>query len=308
MTHAGSPVPDGVIPPVVTALTPSGALDLASQEAVCTRQLEAGVHGLFVAGTTGEGAYLTQDVLGELVDVVVRFTAGAVPVLVGALAPGTPGVIAAARAAEAAGADGVVVTTPFYGAVSAGEITTHFRAAAAATALPVLAYSIPPMTHLALPLPVLEELFADDVVVGFKDSGHDWDSLASAIDLGHRYGKSVYAGYEPFGARAIGHGGNGLVASFCNVDPGGIVRLWESARSGAAAAEGEQARLVALIDGFATLATHGLGPTSAWIAGIKAALELMGVLRHRAVLSPLTALPEELLDTVRAQLEIAGLA
>ena len=87
----------GVITPVVTAVTSGRSIDRASQEAVCAHQLKAGADGIFVAGTTGEGATLDTALLGELVDVTVGFVAGQVPVLVGALAPGTAGVIERAQ-------------------------------------------------------------------------------------------------------------------------------------------------------------------------------------------------------------------
>lgn len=296
----------GVIPPIVTVLNASGDLDVASQEAVCARQLEAGVHGVFVAGTTGEGAFLTPAVLGEVVDVVTHFVSGQVPVLVGALAPGTPGVLATVRQVEKAGADGVVVTVPFYAAVSDSELVGHFRTIAASTSLPVLGYSIPSMTHRLMPLGVVERLFSEDLVVGLKDSGDDWESLASAIELGRAYGKGVYSGYEPFVARAVRHGAAGVVVSSCNVDPHGTVRLWDLASAGSPRAAQEQERLSALLGGFAPQAVDDVGATSALIGGIKAALQALGVIASRAVLPPLTPVPERLMGAVREHLESVG--
>lgn len=297
----------GVIPPVVTAIASDGDADRSSQEAACVRQLEAGVHGLFVAGTTGEGAFLTPRMLADVVDVAVHVTAGQVPVLVGALAPGTPGVVAAARLAERGGADGVVVTTPFYVDVTPEETVNHFTAVAAATSLPVLAYSIPPMTHQAMPMQVVEQLFAEDVVIGLKDSGHDWDALAAAVDLGKLYNKAVFSGYEPFAARALSRGGSGVVASICNVDPRGVMRLWHAMTTEVHRADEEQDRLVALTEILGRYAVGGLGRTSSLVGGIKALLQCFGVLASRQVLSPLTAFPEPSMHSLLVDVETLGL-
>lgn len=296
----------GVITPVVTAITPGGSVDRVSQEAICARQLEAGVHGIFVAGTTGEGALLNAQMLADVVDVAVHLVAGQVPVLVGALAPGTLGVVAAARLAEGGGADGVVVTTPFYGDVTPGEVVNHFKAVAAATTLPMLAYSIPPMTHQALPTRVVEQLFSENVVIGLKDSGHDWDGLAAAVDLGKRYGKAVFSGYEPFAARAVARGASGVVASIGNVDPEGVVGLWNAVRSQSPLADDTLARLTSLLEILGRCAVDGVGPTSALIGGIKSVLQSFGVIASRDVLSPLTTLSERSMRLLRSEVESAG--
>ncbi|GAA1742890.1 dihydrodipicolinate synthase family protein [Luedemannella helvata] len=303
MSSAVSSAISGVIPPVVTAIAPGGDVDKASQEAVCQHQLKANVHGLFVAGTTGEGAFLNPAMLADVVDVAVHTAAGQVPVLVGALAPGTQGVVAAARVAERGGADGVVVTTPFYVDVAPEEIVGHFRAVASATALPVLAYSIPPMTHQAMPAQVVEQLFAEDLVVGVKDSGHDWDTLATAIDLGNRYGKAVFSGYEPFAARALAAGGSGVVASVCNVDPQAVVALWEAVQTDPSRGDDAQDRMLSLLAALARHKVAGIGPTSSLIGGIKALLQSFGVIASREVLPPLTALPEHVMHALRRDLE-----
>lgn len=302
-----SPSFRGVITPVITALDSSGDLDPHAQAQVIERQLGAGVHGIFVAGTTGEGAFLSSARLRRLVELAVAQVAGRVPVLAGVLAPGTDQVIALAREAAGAGADGLVVTTPFYVASSPAELVRHFRRAAAAVDLPVLAYSIPPMTHQQLPLAVVESLFAGDVVVGLKDSGHDLDATLGAVALGSVYGKVVLPGYEPHALAALEAGADGIVTSVANVDPARFVALWDAVRSSElAAARALQAQVTRLAESFST-PTDELGATSSLIAGIKAACQLLGVVPGRAVLGPLAELPASELDACSARLEALGI-
>jgi 4-hydroxy-tetrahydrodipicolinate synthase len=297
-----------VIPPIITALTSAKDLDVASQEAVCAKQLAAGVQGVFVAGTTGEGAFLPPALLQQLVEVVVKQVAGQVPVLAGALAPGTDQAVAAARLAAKAGADGLVVTAPYYMTASAAETERHISTVAKAIDLPVLAYSIPPMTHQAMPLSVVEGLFADGSVVGLKDSGHDLWSLLQAIDLGKRYGKVVFSGYEPFAVEALKRGGAGVVASISNVDVAGFPAVWKAAQAGNwDEAERIHANIIKLLSGFDQFATAQVGPTSGLIAGIKAACQALGLTAGRAVLGPLTELPDDVAAAVRVHLQANGL-
>jgi 4-hydroxy-tetrahydrodipicolinate synthase len=306
MSHITSPTPHGVIPPVVTALTTEGRLDVASQEAVCARQLEAGVQGLFVAGTTGEGAFLAREILAEAVRVAIHVAAGQVPVLVGALAPGAAGVIATCHLAETLGAAAIVATTPFYGPVNQAEIARHFRLIAAATALPVVAYSMPGMTHHIIEAEVIEELFSDNIVAGLKDSGHHWEHLAQAIDLGSTYDKPVYVGYEPFAGRALTAGAAGIVASIGNLDPHGVMNVWRAAQAGEPTSAAQD-HLDALLAGLDAYSGGDLGPQSALISGIKAGMQRLGVLATREVASPLTRLPDDRLAIVDRQLCAVGL-
>lgn len=302
-----SPSFRGVITPVITVLDGSGDLDQHAQARVIERQLDAGVHGIFVAGTTGEGAFLSSGQLRRLVEVAVAQVAGRVPVLAGALAPGTDQVIALGRQAAEAGVDGLVVTTPFYVASSPVELELHFRSVAAAVELPVLAYSIPPMTHQQLSLGVVEALFAGDVVAGLKDSGHDLDTTLGAVALGSAYGKVVLPGYERHALAALEAGADGVVASMANVDPMRFVALWGAVRSkDLAGARALQAQIDRLVAGFGT-PSGDLGPTSTLIARIKACCQLLGIAPGRAVLGPLLELPESGLDACSAHLEALGL-
>jgi 4-hydroxy-tetrahydrodipicolinate synthase len=298
----------GVIPPVVTALSAEGTLDRAGQEAVIADQLDAGVDGIFVAGTTGEGPYLTPEFLKELTACVVGCVAGQVPVLVGALTPGTCEALALGRAAEALGADGIVATVPFYVAASPEEQINHFRLLGQGLGVPVLAYSIPPMTHQVMEPGVIEEIFGEGWVCGLKDSGHDFAALRQAIGLGRHYGKAVFSGFEPFADVAVQLGASGIVASSCNVDPRGFVNLWRLASGGSTKLATEaHSRLIRLLGAFGALPQYGVGPTSGLISGIKAALQLRGILNSRAVLPPLTEYPASAMTAVTNALEEADL-
>src|SRR5690606_9708899 len=163
----------GVIPPVVTPLTPDGDIDAASLERLVEFLIGAGVSGLFALGSSGETAFLTDARRDEALQVVVRTAAGRVPVLAGCIETTTGRVIERAEIAAKLGADAVVVTAPFYARIHPVEVDRHFRAVKAAVDLPLLAYDVPVSVHTKLTTDLVLSLAADGVVAGIKDSSGD---------------------------------------------------------------------------------------------------------------------------------------
>ncbi len=298
----------GVIPPVVTVVDADGNLERRAQAGLCAWHVDQSAGAVFVAGTTGEGVALNEGLLAELVDVAVEAVAGRVPVLAGVIAPTADQALRRARIAAQAGAQAVVATAPFFGLFSPDEVETHFRRVADGSPVPVLAYSIPPMTHTPMTLEVVEALFADDVVIGLKDSGRDVAFLTGAIGLGRRHGKPVFPGFEPLAAAGLMAGAAGVVATSGNLDPAGYHQLWQAAQAGRwAEVEAVHARLRRLVADLGALASAEVGGLSAAVAGTKAGLEVMGRTPGRVVLPPLSQIPDQSMGQVRAMLTRADL-
>ncbi|WFR67988.1 dihydrodipicolinate synthase family protein [Curtobacterium flaccumfaciens] len=163
----------GVIPPLATPLTASGDVDTRSLERLARRTLDAGVAGLFVLGSTGEVAFLTDDQRTTVVETVVRVADGRVPVLAGSIDMTTPRVRRHITAVTAAGADAVVVTAPFYTRTHPVEIRRHFRMIAADSSVPVVAYDIPSAVGTKLDTDTVLDLAADGTISAVKDSSGD---------------------------------------------------------------------------------------------------------------------------------------
>src|SRR5258708_5814701 len=133
----------GIIPPVVTPMQANEDLDLPRLRAVINHQLEKGVYGIFVLGTTGEFYSLDdgekQQVIAEAVQVVNKRG----PVLAGTGAETTREAIRHTKMAAKAGADAVSVITPYYISPSQAEIADHFRRVADSATIPVMLYNNP---------------------------------------------------------------------------------------------------------------------------------------------------------------------
>lgn len=300
----------GVVPPVVTPLTEAGEVDVASLERLVAHLLGAGCHGLFALGSSGETVYLTDAQRDVALEVIVRTTAGQVPVIAGCIEPTTRRVIDRVAAAERLGADAVVATAPFYTLVGPHEVERHFRAIAAASSLGVLAYDIPVCVHVKLAADLQLRLARDGVLVGVKDSSGDdvsFRQLTVAVrEEGLDY--ALLTGHEVVVDGMLLGGADGVVPGLGNVDPAGYVRLHDAAARGDwAAARAEQDRLVRLfrvVDAADPATTQG---STRGVGGFKTALQLLGVIDTNQVSLPMRPLDATETARVRGVLESAGL-
>jgi len=298
----------GVIPPLTTPLTVDGGVDAESLERLCGFLLEAGVDGLFVCGSSGEVALLSDAQRNRVVEVAAGVAAGQVPVLAGVVDMGTARVVDRARDAAKAGAAAVVSTPPFYVKPHPDEVVRHFRLLKDAVDVPVIAYDIPSATHSPLPLRALEEIARDGTVVAFKDSSGDVDGFRSVLTATADTQLRVFTGSETVTDLALQLGAHGAVPGLANVDPDGYVRLARSAAAGDwAAASAEQdrlRRLFAIVD----VADRGrIGFTAGALGAFKAAQYLRGVIESPRCAEPLLPLADTEIASIRALLEEAGL-
>ncbi|WP_329134390.1 dihydrodipicolinate synthase family protein [Streptomyces sp. NBC_01476] len=298
----------GVVPPLCTPLTEDGEVDTRSLERLTAFQLDAGVHGLFVGGSTGEVAQLTDTDRDTALRTVVATAAGQVPVLAGAIDTGTRRVLEHARRAQALGADAVVVTAPFYVGVGEAEVRAHYEMLHAALDLPLVAYDIPSNVGFKLPSGLVTELAQRKVIVAVKDSSGDLEGFQRVLDGAAATGLDCLTGSETLADLAMARGADGIVPGLGNVDPHGYVRLYEAARAGDfAAARAEQRRLTALFTIVEIADRSRVGRISGALGAFKAALVARGVIDHPRTQSPLLPLTEQETRSVADRLAAAGL-
>lgn len=296
----------GVIPPLCTPLTAAGDVDLASLDRLVDHVLSAGVHGVFVLGSTGEGSDLTDGQRRQVVAGAVARVEGRVPVLAGVLEPSTARVVATGTEFRDLGADGIVATAPYYFQANDRETERHFRTIREQVDLPLVAYDIPVRVHVKLPLDVLVRLARDGVLTAVKDSSGDESLMRALVDATKEVsGFTVLTGSELLARTQLSFGVQGNVPGLGNVDPGGFVRLYRAATSGdQQVADQEQARIASLA-GLESAAEHP-GSQSA-IAAFKAALVLLGVIDSATMTPPTDALAGAEIATVHHRLAEAGL-
>ncbi|MFG2605678.1 dihydrodipicolinate synthase family protein [Streptomyces sp. NPDC048514] len=299
----------GVVPPVCTPLTPEREVDVRSLLRLVDHLVEAGVHGLFLLGSTSEAAFLTDRQRTQVVQAVTGHVGGQLPVLAGAIDMTTPRVLEHVSAVGAAGAGAVVVTAPFYARTHRAEIVHHYRRIAAASPVPVIAYDIPVAVHTKLPADLVLGLAGDGVLAGIKDSSGDLAAFRELV-VGARAhaGFSVLTGSELITDAALELGADGAVPGLANVDPHGYVRLYRQCRAGdRESARAEQERLCALfgITGVADPARMGGGSSA--LGAFKAALHLRGIIDCPVTAEPQVPLSGEEVERVGKLLAAAGL-
>ncbi|HEY0451990.1 dihydrodipicolinate synthase family protein [Actinophytocola sp.] len=297
----------GVVPPVCTPLTPERELDVPSLERLAAFLIEAGMHGLFVTGSTGEVAYLPDEVRYRALEVVAGVAAGQVPVLAGIIDTTTPRVIEHARAAKASGADALVATVPFFAPTHPAEFPGHFRAIRAAVDLPLVAYDIPSSVGTKLPTDVVVELAEDGTLAALKDSSGDLDGLRAVLERTDPSRLRCYSGSETLADLGLFIGAHGLVPGIGNVDPHGYLRLYEAARRADwDTARTEQARLRRLFR-LIHVGDPRMGRYSSAIGAFKEGLVARGVIAGATTSEPMIPLNDTERAAVRQHLEDAGL-
>ncbi|MCQ9351804.1 dihydrodipicolinate synthase family protein [Corynebacterium sp. 153RC1] len=283
-----SSIVHGVVPPVVTPLHADRTVDYQGLSAVVDHLLAGGVHGLFVLGSSGEVAFLSDEDREAVITAVVEQVQGRVPVYAGVIDMQTNRVIQHIRAAERAGVDAVVATAPFYAITGPVEVEEHFRQLHAATSLPIIAYDIPVCVHTKLSPEMLVRLGVDGVLAGVKDSSGDDVSFRrlAAQNKAAGHPLTLLTGHEVVVDGAYMAGADGCVPGLGNVDPAGYVRMWDAYQAGDwETVRQEQDRLAALFE-IVFQPVGKVGP-AAGVGAFKTALELMGVIESNLMSQPL---------------------
>lgn len=299
----------GVVPPVVIARHDDGTLDMESYARNINRMIDAGVHGLFVLGSSGEGAFVTFAERDAIVKESLKVVDGRVPVMVGCIETQTAKVIELVRHAKECGADAVVVTAPFYALGGLPQIEEHFRLIHAAVPdMPIFAYDIPVCVHSKLPSAMLVKLGVEGVLAGVKDSSGDDVGFRNLVLENHAAGHplAVFTGHEVVVDGAYLSGADGSVPGLGNVDPAGYVRQWDAFQAGDwAQVKREQDRLADLM-WVARLATSCQG-FGAGVGGFKVSLKLLGVFESAKMPAPVPQLTESEENLIRDILVRNGL-
>lgn len=299
----------GVVPPVCTPLTTDYEIDVPSLEALIRFQLDAGVHGLFMLGSTSETAVVTDAQREQVLEIAVRTAGGQVPVLAGIIDMGTAQVIEHARIAKRLGVDGLVSTAPFYIRPGQAEIIEHFRLLKAAVDLPVFAYEIPSNVQTSIARATMATMAREGLVAGLKDSsGNEGNFRGMVLDTRDVDGFAVFTGSELTVDAALLMGADGVVPGLGNVDPAGYVRLYDLMRAGDIdAARAEQERLFRLFDIIWQATPGRTGFTASALGGFKTALMLRGVIKTNVLGRPMTPLNDEETGRIRNILVESGL-
>ncbi len=221
----------GVFPAVTTQFRDDQSLDVPSTLAHVERLLEAGVHGLVMLGTLGEGTSLEPEEKRELLAATVEAVAGRVPVLAGVAELTTAAGCGFARDAQTIGADGLMVLPALVYKADAREALAHHRAVAGASGLPVMIYNNPVSYGVDVTPEMFAELASEPTIVAIKESSEDTRRIVDLRNaVGDRY--VLFCGVDDIALECLLLGADGWLAGLVDAFPAETLRLWELARAG----------------------------------------------------------------------------
>lgn len=288
----------GAITALVTPFDEDGRVDEAALRELVGWQVRSGVHGLSPCGTTGEGATLTADEQYRVVSVVVEAAAGRVPVVAGCGTNDTRRTLELASGAARAGADALLVVTPYYNKPNRSGMVAHFRAVVEEVGLPVVVYNVPGRTGQNLGAEMALRLAEIPGVAGIKEASGSLEQMADIL-AGRPAGFAVLSGDDVLALPAIAIGADGVVSVVSNEAPAETAALAERAASGDLGQAREiHYRLLPLMKAN-FLETNPVP--------VKAAMEILGRSSSR-VRAPLGPPEPATVAALRSALERAGLA
>lgn len=220
----------GAITALVTPFR-DGRIDEDAFARLVERQIDGGVHGLAPVGTTGETATLSTDEHKRVVQLCVEIAKGRASVIAGAGANATDEAIALARHAEAVGADGALIVTPYYNRPSQEGLYQHYKAIDAAVGLPIIVYNVPSRTGSDIANDTLARLAELKNIRGIKDATGDL-ARASLMRLMCGEDFCMLSGDDPTAVGYIAHGGHGVISVTSNVAPAECAQRMEAAMAG----------------------------------------------------------------------------
>jgi len=222
---------EGVHCALVTPVDQDDSIDRPAVRRLVGSVLDAAVRGLVPVGGTGEYSALSPRARLAMVEATVEAADGRVPVVAGVLATGFQDAAQAGREFKAAGADGLLLITPYYTTPTQAGIRRYFAAYAEAVGLPLLLYDIPTRTGVAVSPETVAAMAEDGSILGMKACNRDFEQFLRIMTLaGDRI--AVMSGEEPFFAAQVAVGATGGILATANLVP----RLWnaiyEAARGG----------------------------------------------------------------------------
>ena len=201
-------------------LTPfkDNIVDYSSYRELIDFQINNGTHGLVPVGTTGESPTLSHDEHKKLIEVCIEQSNGRVPVIAGAGSNSTSEAVDFVKHACSAGADGLLVVTPYYNKPTQSGLLAHYKELIKHTSKPIIIYDIPGRSVIQMSDNTMAELAQNDLIVGVKDATAD---LARPTRLQNIIGDEFIqlSGEDGTALAFLAQGGHGCISVTANVAP-----------------------------------------------------------------------------------------
>ncbi|SFL05784.1 4-hydroxy-tetrahydrodipicolinate synthase [Halogranum rubrum] len=287
----------GVYPAMTTPFTPEGDIDFEQLQTDARRLVDAGVDGLVPVGSTGESATLTHDEHVEVVEAVIE-AVDDVPVIAGSGSNSTREALELSKRSADAGADGLLLISPYYNKPEPAGMEEHYRTIADAVDVPQIVYNVPSRTGRNIDVDTVVSLASHENIAGYKAASGDLNRVSEVVERTRDEAFDVLSGDDGLTLPVLSVGGTGTISVVANIEPERTCALVGAALSG----DFERARAI----------HHELGPLTRQLfvetnpIPVKEAMQMRGHGSAR-MRPPLSRLSEEHRDRLRELLsELEG--
>ncbi len=273
---------EGAMTAIVTPFR-DGKLDEEALREHIRWQIASGIDGIIVCGTTGEAATMDIAERTRAVHIAVEEAAGRVPIIAGTGSNATQTTIESSRQAVEAGADALLIVTPYYNKPTQEGLYQHYRAVAETVSAPIILYNVPGRTACNMLAETTLRLAEVDAIVGIKEASGDLEQIRT-ICTDAPEGFVLLSGEDAQNEAIYRLGGRGCISVTANVVPDRVAQVWRTH------IEGEGDRAQALQEKLVELNRAMFFETNP--IPVKTALALMGRMAEEFRL-PLTPMGEE---------------
>lgn len=220
----------GVCTAMVTPFL-NGDVNYPMMEQLLLRQMQAGIHAVVIAGTTGEAPTLTDEEKLELFRRSKTFVKNQCKIIAGTGSNCTSHAVRLSKQAEKAGADALLVVSPYYNKATPEGLYQHYKAIAESVSIPVILYNVPSRTGVDIPVSVCWRLSKIPNIAGIKEASPDLRKITKIIrNCGPHF--SVWSGNDDLTVPIMALGGRGVVSVTANLLPREMVDMTDAALDG----------------------------------------------------------------------------
>lgn len=204
---------------IVTPFRQNGEVNYQKLEELIEEQIAGGTDSIIVCGTTGESSTMSHEEHIEVIRYVCKVTGKRIPVIAGTGSNSTKEAIHLSEESEQAGADGLLIVTPYYNKATQNGLTAHYTAIAEAVRIPILMYNIPGRTGVTMaPATVAGLCCRVSNIVGIKEAGGNFPAIAEYMNLAD--GRiDLYSGNDNEIVPMLSLGGKGVISVLSNIAP-----------------------------------------------------------------------------------------
>lgn len=224
------PVFSGVCTALVTPFL-NGSVNYPMLQVLINRQIESGIKTIVLCGTTGESPTLSDQEKLEMVSFAKRTANGRCVIIAGTGSNSTRYTAMLSAAAEKAGADALLIVSPYYNKATSEGLIQHYRTIAASVHIPIILYNVPSRTGLDIPVDVYRALSKEENIAGVKEASSDITKISRIRSLCPET-FSIWSGNDAQIVPVMSLGGNGVISVLSNLLPEETIEITDAAMAG----------------------------------------------------------------------------